>query len=77
MYYWKHGRRGSGIHWLQQAHDEVRLNRIAQQLFECIGKSISDDSFKVQYFIIQSIWHFMINIINEQAMLKNSGLGFC
>lgn len=47
MYNWKHGRKGSGIYWLQQARDEVRLNRIAQQLFECIGKPVSDDNFKV------------------------------
>lgn len=49
MYNWKHGRRGFGIYWLQLARDEVRLNRIAQQLFKCIGKSLSDDSFKVLF----------------------------
>lgn len=47
MHHWKHGRKGFGIYWLQQARDEIRLNKIAQQLFDCIGKSISDDSFKV------------------------------
>ncbi|XP_072959787.1 nuclear pore complex protein NUP85 [Typha angustifolia] len=46
MYHWKHGRKGSGIYWFQQARDIVRLDRIAQQLFESIGKSLSDDSFK-------------------------------
>ncbi|KAM0945742.1 putative nucleoporin [Dioscorea sansibarensis] len=59
VYYWKHGRRGSGIHWLQQAHDEVRLNRIAQQLFECIGKSISDDSFKQ--------WEGLIELLGSEV----------
>lgn len=47
MYHWKHGRKGSGVFWLQQAQDEVRLNRIAQQLFDVVGKSISDESFMV------------------------------
>ncbi|CAI9263479.1 unnamed protein product [Lactuca saligna] len=43
MHHWKHGRKGSGIFWLQQAHDEVRLNRNAQKLFDFVGKSISDE----------------------------------
>ncbi|XP_038711707.1 nuclear pore complex protein NUP85 isoform X2 [Tripterygium wilfordii] len=46
MHHWKHGRKGAGVFWLQQAQDEVRLNRIAQQLFDSVGKSISDESFK-------------------------------
>lgn len=33
--------------WLQQAQDEVRLNRIAKHLFDFVGKSVSDESFKV------------------------------
>lgn len=47
MYHWKHGRKGCGVFWLQQARDEVRLSRIAQHLFDSVGKSISDESFKV------------------------------
>lgn len=50
MHHWKHGKKGSGVFWLQQAQDDVRLNRIAQQLFEFVGKSVSDDSFKVNIF---------------------------
>ncbi|CAO2197649.1 unnamed protein product [Urochloa humidicola] len=46
IYHWKHGRKGAGVYWFQQAHDKVRLDRIAQQLFERIGKSVADDSFK-------------------------------
>ncbi|KAF8751421.1 hypothetical protein HU200_012097 [Digitaria exilis] len=46
IYHWKHGRKGAGVYWFQQAHDKVRLDRIAQQLFERIGKSVTDDSFK-------------------------------
>lgn len=46
IYHWKHGRKGSGVYWFQQAHDKVHLDRIAQQLFEHIGKSVKDDSFK-------------------------------
>nr|KAJ0217979.1 hypothetical protein LSAT_V11C300126670 [Lactuca sativa] len=38
MHHWKHGRKGSRIFWLQQAHDEVRLNRNAQKLFDFVGK---------------------------------------
>ncbi|KAK1289041.1 Nuclear pore complex protein Nup85 [Acorus calamus] len=53
MYHWKHGRKGSGIFWLQQARDEIRLSRIAQQLFDYIGKSISDDSFKMTYLNVE------------------------
>lgn len=47
MYHWKHGKKGAGVYWLQQARDEVRLNRIAQQMFDSVGKSISDESFRV------------------------------
>ncbi|KAI9106939.1 hypothetical protein K1719_022467 [Acacia pycnantha] len=46
VYDWKHGRKGSGVYWLQQADDANRLHRIAQQLFDSVGKSISDESFK-------------------------------
>ncbi|WVZ68867.1 hypothetical protein U9M48_017749 [Paspalum notatum var. saurae] len=46
IYHWKHGRKGSGVYWFQQAHDKVHLDRIAQLLFERIGKSVTDDSFK-------------------------------
>ncbi|XP_057525061.1 nuclear pore complex protein NUP85 [Amaranthus tricolor] len=46
IHHWKHGRKGSGIFWLQQAQDECRLNKIAQQLFDFVGKSISEESFK-------------------------------
>lgn len=56
-YHWKHGRKGSGVYWLQQARDEVRLNKIAQRLFECIGKSISDDSFKVCISLHCAMFH--------------------
>ncbi|KAK3040998.1 hypothetical protein RJ639_029108 [Escallonia herrerae] len=33
VHHWKHGTKGSGVFWLQQARDEFRLNRIAQHLF--------------------------------------------
>ncbi|ONM38039.1 Nuclear pore complex protein NUP85 [Zea mays] len=46
IYRWKHGRKGTGVYWFQQARDKVCLDRIAQQLFEHIGKSVTDDSFK-------------------------------
>ncbi|XWS17704.1 hypothetical protein CRYUN_Cryun33cG0090000 [Craigia yunnanensis] len=53
VYNWKHGRKGSGVFWLQQARDEYRLNRIAQQLFDSVGKTISDESFKQWEGLIQ------------------------
>lgn len=55
MHHWKHAKKGSGVFWLQQAQDDVRLNRIALQLFEFVGKSVSDDSFKVNFLMRKSI----------------------
>ncbi|XP_074276492.1 nuclear pore complex protein NUP85 isoform X2 [Silene latifolia] len=46
VHLWKHGRKGSGIFWLQQAQDETRLRKIAQQLFDYVGRSITEESFK-------------------------------
>lgn len=47
VHHWKHGRKGSGIFWLQQARDEHCLSVIAQQLFDSVGKSLTDESLKV------------------------------
>ncbi|KAJ3704017.1 hypothetical protein LUZ61_007722 [Rhynchospora tenuis] len=46
MYQWKHGHKGLGIYWFQQSRDKTRLGQIAHKLFDNIGKSLSDDSFK-------------------------------
>uniref|UniRef100_A0A2N9G9B0 Nuclear pore complex protein Nup85 n=1 Tax=Fagus sylvatica TaxID=28930 RepID=A0A2N9G9B0_FAGSY len=59
VFHWKHGRKGSGVFWLQQARDEVRLNRIAQQLFDSVGKSISDESFKQ--------WEGLIELLGSES----------
>ncbi|XP_041019286.1 nuclear pore complex protein NUP85 [Juglans microcarpa x Juglans regia] len=59
VYHWKHGRKGSGVFWLQQARDEVRLNRIAQQLFDFVGQSISDESFKQ--------WEGLIELLGAES----------
>ncbi|OAY26794.1 nuclear pore complex protein NUP85 isoform X2 [Manihot esculenta] len=59
IYHWKHGRKGSGVFWLQQARDEVCLNRIAQQLFDTVGKSISDESFKQ--------WEGLIELLGSES----------
>ncbi|KAB1204357.1 Nuclear pore complex protein Nup85 [Morella rubra] len=59
VYHWKHGRRGSGVYWLQQARDEVRLNRIAQQLFDSVGQSLSDESFKQ--------WEGLIELLGSES----------
>ncbi|KAH9761237.1 nuclear pore complex protein NUP85 [Citrus sinensis] len=53
MYNWKHGKKGSGVYWLQQARDEARLNRIAQQMFDSVGRSISDENFRQWEGLIQ------------------------
>lgn len=63
VHHWKHGRKGSGVFWLQQARDEVRLNRIAQQLFDFVGKSISDESFKQ--------WEGLIDLLGSES--KSAG----
>ncbi|CAN0907210.1 Nuclear pore complex protein NUP85 [Linum grandiflorum] len=59
VYHWKHGRKGSAIFWLRQAQDEVRLNRIAKQLFDSVGKSISGESFKQ--------WEGLIELLGSEA----------
>ncbi|XP_047325909.1 nuclear pore complex protein NUP85 [Impatiens glandulifera] len=56
---WKHGKKGSGVFWLQQARDEVRLNRISQQLFDFVGKSISDEGFKQ--------WEGLIELLGSES----------
>ncbi|XP_038885682.1 nuclear pore complex protein NUP85 isoform X2 [Benincasa hispida] len=63
VYHWKHGRKGCGVFWLRQAGDEVRLNKIAQQLFDSVGKSISDESFKQ--------WDGLIELLGSES--KNTG----
>ncbi|CAL0323091.1 unnamed protein product [Lupinus luteus] len=59
VYHWKHGRKGAGVFWLQQAQDATRLNRIAQQLFDSVGKSISDESFKQ--------WEGVIELLGSES----------
>ncbi|KAJ8751182.1 hypothetical protein K2173_016363 [Erythroxylum novogranatense] len=63
VYHWKHGRKGSGVFWLQQAHDERCLNRIAQQLFDYVGKSISGECF------LQ--WEGLIELLGSES--KHAG----
>ncbi|XP_057959298.1 nuclear pore complex protein NUP85 [Malania oleifera] len=59
VYHWKHGRKGSGVFWLQQARDEFRLNRIARKLFDFVGKSISEESFKQ--------WEGLIELLGSES----------
>ncbi|KAK9273847.1 hypothetical protein L1049_018659 [Liquidambar formosana] len=59
VYHWKHGRKGSGVFWLQQARDEARLNIIAQKLFDFVGKIISDESFKQ--------WEGLIELLGSES----------
>ncbi|KAK1384818.1 Nuclear pore complex protein Nup85 [Heracleum sosnowskyi] len=65
--HWKHGKKGSGVFWLQQAQDEFRLNRIAQPLFDFVGKSVSDESFKQ--------WEGLIELLGSQSKAAG-GLDF-
>ncbi|XP_051129634.1 nuclear pore complex protein NUP85 [Andrographis paniculata] len=57
--HWKHGKKGSAVFWLQQARDEVRLNRIAKHLFDFVGQSVSDKSFKQ--------WEGMIELLGTES----------
>ncbi|XP_029125916.1 nuclear pore complex protein NUP85 isoform X2 [Cajanus cajan] len=59
VYHWKHGHKGAGVFWLQQAQDRSCLDRIAQQLFDSVGKSISDESFKK--------WEGMIELLGSES----------
>ncbi|KAK7384976.1 hypothetical protein VNO78_30680 [Psophocarpus tetragonolobus] len=59
VYHWKHGRKGAGVFWLQQAQDASCLDRIAQQLFDSVGKSISDENFKQ--------WEGMIELLGSES----------
>ncbi|KAL3645918.1 Nucleoporin nup85 [Castilleja foliolosa] len=67
VHYWKHGKKGSAVFWLQQARDEVRLNRIAKQLYNFVGKSVSDESFK--------LWEGMIELLGTESRTAG-GLDF-
>ncbi|KAF9662264.1 hypothetical protein SADUNF_Sadunf18G0035000 [Salix dunnii] len=59
VYHWKHGRKGLGVFWLQQARDEFLLNKIARQLFDSVGKSISSESFKQ--------WEGLIELLGSES----------
>eukprot|EP00258_Populus_trichocarpa_P029855 XP_024445874.1 nuclear pore complex protein NUP85 [Populus trichocarpa] len=59
VYHWKHGRKGLGVFWLQQARDEFLLNKIAQRLFDSVGKSISGESFKQ--------WEGLIELLGSKS----------
>ncbi|GAB2223285.1 hypothetical protein Droror1_Dr00017425 [Drosera rotundifolia] len=67
MYHWKHGRKGPAIYWLQQSRDHVRLNKIAQQLFDAVGKSVSTESFKQ--------WEGLIELLGSDSK-TTGGLDF-
>ncbi|KZV37197.1 hypothetical protein F511_04616 [Dorcoceras hygrometricum] len=59
VHYWKHGKKGSAVFWLQEARDELRLNRIAKHLFDFVGKSVSDESFKQ--------WEGMLELLGSES----------
>ncbi|GER32145.1 nuclear pore complex protein Nup85 [Striga asiatica] len=59
VHYWKHGKKGLAIFWLKQSRDEVRLNRIAKQLSDVVGKSVSNESFK--------LWEGMIELLGNES----------
>uniref|UniRef100_A0A6N2NGF3 Nuclear pore complex protein Nup85 n=3 Tax=Salix viminalis TaxID=40686 RepID=A0A6N2NGF3_SALVM len=59
VYHWKHGRKGLGVFWLQQARDEFLLNKIARHLFDSVGKSISSESFKQ--------WEGLIELLGSES----------
>ncbi|CAN4076662.1 unnamed protein product [Withania somnifera] len=59
VHHWKRGRKGSGVFWLQQARDEFRLSRIAKQLFDFVGNSVSDEGFKQ--------WEGLIELLGSES----------
>ncbi|XP_010526106.1 PREDICTED: nuclear pore complex protein NUP85 isoform X2 [Tarenaya hassleriana] len=67
VHHWKHGKKGSGIFWLQQAGDEHRLNRISQQLFDSVGKSLSDESLEQ--------WEGLVELLGSESQIAG-GLDF-
>ncbi|CAB80008.1 putative protein [Arabidopsis thaliana] len=67
VHHWKHGRKGSGIFWLQQARDENCLSVIAQQLFDSVGKSLSDESLKQ--------WEGLVELLGSESQISG-GLDF-
>lgn len=75
MHHWKHGKKGSGVYWLQQAHDEVRLNRIAQRMFDSVGKSLSDESFRVGHTV--PLFAFSSVVCTKKLYYKSLSFMFC
>lgn len=76
MHHWKHGRKGSGIFWLQQARDEHCLKVISQQLFDSVGKSLSDESLKVYIFSTPYSKHislFICPVLNSITLTCSNG----
>ncbi|KAJ0251916.1 Nuclear pore complex protein NUP85 [Hirschfeldia incana] len=67
VHHWKHGRKGSGIFWLQQARDEHSLKVISQQLFDSVGKSLSDESLKQ--------WEGLVELLGSESQISG-GLDF-
>ncbi|KAG5412904.1 hypothetical protein IGI04_000471 [Brassica rapa subsp. trilocularis] len=67
VHHWKHGRKGSGIFWLQQARDEHSLKVISQQLFDSVGKSLSDESLKQ--------WEGLVELLGSDSQISG-GLDF-
>ncbi|KAL0726440.1 hypothetical protein Bca4012_022533 [Brassica carinata] len=67
VHHWKHGRKGSGIFWLQQARDEHCLKVISQQLFDSVGKSLSDESLKQ--------WEGLVELLGSDSQISG-GLDF-
>ncbi|CAM6043893.1 unnamed protein product [Sphagnum compactum] len=46
VHHWKHGHKGAGIAWLQQAHDDSRLSAIADELLASYSSKISGCSLQ-------------------------------
>lgn len=44
MHHWKHGRKGTGISWLQRAHDDRRLSAVAKDLLNMVSQGSCGDS---------------------------------
>jgi nuclear pore complex protein Nup85 len=63
VHHWKHGHKGAGIAWLQQAHDDSRLSAIADELLASVSLGITGtqtEYIKVKITLLVLVLHVTI-----------------